>query len=219
MSNTTLGIDVSKLELSIALLKGNKAIKAKLKNDESGFKKLQHLLSKHKASDAKICMEATGHYGFAVADFFYNKGYTVYVINPFCIKAFGNTQLSRNKTDEADAVIIAQYIRQNEAILYRPPSKIIRKLRELDKCLESMKANRAQIKTRIADGDYLPKDVINCWKALIESFNKKIKDIEKKLKQLIDSDTTLKKHFQNLLTIPGINSTTAITILALVPDI
>ena len=38
MSNTTLGIDISKLELSVALLKDKKSIKAKFTNDNSGFK-------------------------------------------------------------------------------------------------------------------------------------------------------------------------------------
>lgn len=219
MSNINLGIDISKLELSVALLKDSKTIKTKVKNNKSGFKKLQDFLSRHKAKTAKICMEATGHYGFAVADFLYEKGYAVYVINPFCIKAFGNTQLSRNKTDEADAVIIGQYIKQNKAVLYRPAPKIIRKLRELDKCLSVMKANRAQLKTRIADNDHLPEEVVNSWKKLIQYFSEEIKDVEKKLKQLVDSNTTLKKHYENLQTIPGISSITAITILALVPDI
>ena len=80
MSSITLGIDVSKLELSVALLKEKKLMKAKFSNDNSGFKKLNQWLSKNKAKDAKICMEATGHYSVAVANFFYQKGYKTYVI-------------------------------------------------------------------------------------------------------------------------------------------
>ncbi len=219
MSNITLGIDVSKLELSVALLKDKKVIKSKFSNDKFGFKKLHQWLRKYNAIDIKLCMEATGHYCFAVANFLYHKGYETYVINPFCIKAFGHSQLSRNKTDEADAVVIAEYIAKNEARPYKPASKTICKMRNLDKCLEAMKANRSQVKTRLADTDHLPKEVITAWKDIVKSLDKQIKKIELDLQKLINSDSKLKQDYENLQTIPGISSTTAVTVLALVPDI
>jgi len=219
MSNTTLGIDISKLELSVALLKDKKSIKAKFTNDNSGFKKLYKWLCKNNAESIKVCMEATGHYCFGVSDFLYNKGYEVYVMNPFCIKSFANGQLSRNKTDEADAVMIADYINKNDARPYKPVSEIIRKIRGLDSCLDAMKAHRAQIKTRLADADYLPKEVVVEWESVVNHLDKGIKKIELNLQSLVKSDEELNQHYTNLQTIPGIGATTAITIIALVPDI
>ena len=219
MSNISLGIDVSKLELSVALLKDNKSIKLKFSNDIVGFKKLYKWLCANKATDIKMCMEATGHYSLGIADFLYQKKCDVYIINPFCIKSFANGKLSRNKTDEADAVIIAQYIKQTQAAPYKPAPKIIREIRELDKTLEAMKINRAQVKTRLADGSYLPQKIISIWKTTLEHLDLQIKNIETSLHDLISAKSELKQDYENLQTIPGISSTTAITILALVPDI
>ena len=210
MSNISLGIDVSKLELSVALLKGKKPIKRKFPNNKSGFKELHQWLQKNNTKDIKICIEATGHYSFGIANFLYHKGYNTYVINPFCIKSFGHSKLSRNKTDEADAVIIAEYIAKNEPRAYKPISKTICKIRELDKCLETLKLNRAQIKIRIIDTDHLPKEVVNAWEAVAESLDKQIKNIELELQTLINSNSKLNQDFENLKTIPGISSTTAI---------
>lgn len=219
MSNINLGIDISKLELSVALLIDKKPIKAKFANDDSGFKKLYKWLCKNKAKTIKVCMEATGHYCFSVADFLYNKGYKVYVVNPFCIKSFANSQLTRNKTDEADAVIIANYINKNDANPYKPASEITRKTRELNNCLDAMKVHRAQIKTRLSDSNYLPKEVISAWKSTIKHFDKQIKKIELNLQSLIKADKELKQDFVNLQTIDGVGATTATSIIALVPDI
>lgn len=219
MSNMTLGIDVSKLELSTALLKDKRPIKAKFSNNIAGFKKLHQWLNKNKASDIKICMEATGHYCFEVANFFYSKGYTVYVVNPFCIKAFADTKLSRNKTDEADAVIIAEYIKQNEVRAYKPASKMVLKIRALDKSLEEMKLHKARVKNQLSNAEYLPKEVTKIWKNTLKHLESQIKNIELLLHELINSDVKFKQDFKNLQTIPGISKTTAITILALVPNI
>lgn len=123
MSNISLGIDVSKLELSVALLKDNRSIKLKFSNDIVGFKKLYKWLCANKATDIKMCMEATGHYCFGIADF------------------------------------------------------------------------------------------------LFEHLDLQIKNIETSLHELISTKSKLKQDYENLQTIPGISSTTAITILALVPDI
>ena len=219
MSNISLGIDISKSDISVALLKEKRTFKSKFANDDSGFRKLNQWLQKIQAPDVKIAMEATGHYYVPLADFLHKKKYATYVINPFCIKSFANTRLSRNKTDEADAVIIAQYIKQNEARLYKPVSKIIRELRQLDKCLESIKADRAAAKTRLKEEKYLTRKVVKVWQNIIKELDNQIEVIEKEMLQLINSDKQLSQHYKNLQTIPGIGITTAITILALVPDI
>ena len=61
-------------------------------------------------------MEATGNYSNNIAEFLYNNGHEVHVVNPVCIKAFAKSKLIRTKTDAVDALVIAQYANITELI-------------------------------------------------------------------------------------------------------
>jgi len=54
-------------------------------------------------------MAATGTYWEELAEYLYQGGYTVSVVNPYQIKRYGDHLLNRNKTDKADASLIAEY--------------------------------------------------------------------------------------------------------------
>jgi transposase len=123
-------------------------------------------------------MEATGYYSVGAANFLHEQGYSVYIVNPFCIKSFASSKLSRNKTDEADAVLIAEYIKTNEARAYKPHSEMNNKLRAFDKSLESFKLLRAQAKNQLSNAYYLPKELVKYWKDTIRHFDKQIRKIE-----------------------------------------
>ena len=55
------------------------------------------------------------------------------------IHAFAKSKLSRNKTDEADAVIIAEYIAKMPARSYKPCDENNQELRYLYRCLDDLK--------------------------------------------------------------------------------
>ena len=54
-------------------------------------------------------MEATSIYGDALAEFLYEVGYQVSVVNPARIKGFAKSELLRTKTDSVDAALIARF--------------------------------------------------------------------------------------------------------------
>ena len=95
----TLGIDVSKDKLDVALFQADAYRLATFTNDKDGFRRLAKWLKKHKAKEIHVCLEATGRYGEAVAMFLHERDYTLSVVNPARIKAYANSQLQRNKTD------------------------------------------------------------------------------------------------------------------------
>jgi transposase len=140
-------------------------------------------------------------------------------VNPFCIKSFASSKLSRNKTDEADAALIAEYIKTNEARAHKPHSEMNNKLRAFDKSLESFKLLRAQAKNQLSNAYYLPKELVKYWKDTIRHFDKQIRKIELDMSALIASDKDLQEDYKNLQTIPGVSKTTAMTLVSLVPDI
>jgi len=75
-----------------------------------------------------VPLEATGRYGEAVAEWLYEQGHTVSIVNPACIKAFGQSKLSRNKTDKGYSQLIALYCQQNQPPAWSPSPPEVQQL-------------------------------------------------------------------------------------------
>src|SRR6266536_2803817 len=109
MSKKVLGVDVAKKKLDVLLMFDGRELRRKFDNTLRGFQLLQGWLGSLHIEQVHACLEATGTYGEAIAEFLYEKGHRVSVVNPFRIKAYANTDLQRNKTDTADARTIADF--------------------------------------------------------------------------------------------------------------
>jgi len=92
MTPIVLGIDISKKDFHVALLKENRATKTKkFTNNIQGFESLHQWLKQHSVSSLHACMEATSIYGEALAEFLYSAGFQVSIVNPARIKGFAKT--------------------------------------------------------------------------------------------------------------------------------
>src|ERR1700745_1612013 len=98
---TYIGIDVSKQTFHAFI--NRKA--RRFDNATSGFACLLELLP----PDAYCVMEATGNYGYALAEYLVSAGIRVAIVNPFQIKRFAQMILCRQKTDSADAKLITAF--------------------------------------------------------------------------------------------------------------
>src|ERR1700693_5695156 len=93
-----VGIDISKLKFDVCFLTASaKPTYAVFTNDKAGYEKFLSWLEKHQATDAHVCMESTGIYSLAPALLLQGQGFRVSIVNPFLIKAFGESELTRNK--------------------------------------------------------------------------------------------------------------------------
>src|SRR5579872_4880692 len=119
MIQAFLGIDIAKGKFDVALSIGDKFKTKAFNNTLKGFKDLLLWTQKY-AEDIHFCMESSGVYGKALATFLHEKALKVSVVNPFKIKAFGQCELSRNKTDEADAKLIARYCKAMRPAIWEP---------------------------------------------------------------------------------------------------
>lgn len=219
MSKPILGVDVSKLDLSISLLIDQKYYQTKIDNNQQGFKTLTKWMHKHKVTKIRACMEATGNYGKSFAEFLYNNNHEVSVVNPACINAFAKSKLSRHKTDKVDSMIIAEYASKNDLPLYSPKNKALQELQDLYRCSQNLKAQYTQTQNYLENKDHLSKAVCSSYNSLAEHIMKEIKNIELEIDKLLTNNTELKQKVDNMQTIPGIGRTTAVAILAESPDI
>ena len=117
-----IGLDVSKDTLDVCLLMAGKRHEKQFANDTAGqrqFLRWAHALSKEQA--CHFCLEATGPYSQSIGLFLVEREQKVSVVNPARIKYFGLAQNQGNKTDKADARLIAHYCRCKAHLLAASP--------------------------------------------------------------------------------------------------
>jgi transposase len=139
MYSITLGVDIAKKKFDVALLIENRYKHKHFTNDIDGFGAFIAWLSTFDLSvQPLICMEATGAYSLPLADFLAAQGYPVSVVNPAKIHAFAKSELSRAKTDKADAKLIARYALSMQPALWTPPPPEMRRLQALTRRVEHL---------------------------------------------------------------------------------
>lgn len=128
----TVGIDVSKATLDVAMLAhAQSPIRAQVANTDAG---MAAFVTQLRATTVTlVALEATGSYHARLVMALLDAGLPVTLINPAQIKAFRTTLKGRNKTDRADAVLIARFAQLHAAELVRlhPAAPRQARLREL----------------------------------------------------------------------------------------
>src|SRR5262249_13000712 len=114
-----IGIDVSKDTLDACFLPAEgKPCSQVFANDRSGHAALRAWPAASAAGVTRgFCLESTGAYGIALATALAEAGEHVSVVNPARVKYAGLMRGQGNKTDKADAKLIAEY-----ATRERPPA-------------------------------------------------------------------------------------------------
>ena len=213
-----LGIDVSKSTLDLVLIIERGSFHRKISNTSQGYQQLGKWLADHQAGKVHACLEATGQYGEAVAEYLFEYGHQVSVVNPARIKRYGESKLHRNKTDKADAALIAEFCQKEKPAPWQPLSPEIKHLRALVRRLEDQKANLQQEINRMKSGES------DCWvredlQSHINYLRDRIAATEKEIEDFIDQTPGLKSQQKLLTSIPGIGDLTAFTLLAEIGDV
>ena len=216
------GIDISKKTFDTALLIDESYKSDVFSNNTDGIKSFHDLIKSYK-QEVFFCMEATGIYCVALAKYLHKKGYQVVVINPIKTHAFAKLEMLRNKTDPADAQMIARYCKylcdnaQFEQNLFKPKSKYYERLQYLVTRLDQLNKMQTQENNRL--GASMDKIITKIIKSSLKSIPTQIKQVEDKIRECQKQDEQLDKQIKLLISIDGIGQKTAWAILAYVGDI
>lgn len=213
----TLGIDISKDSFHVELSINNKLRHRRFANRKEGFAELGTWLSKHKAPPVHACLEATGPYSEALALYLHEQGQTVSVVNPAQIKAFGQSELLRNKDDRPDAGLIRRFCEKQQPAAWTPPPPHWRELQALTRHLENLLETRQQQINRLEVTN--TKEVARSLRKLVTHLDAEIKRTEQQINDHIDRHPDLKQQCQLLESIPGIGKRTATRLLAEIENI
>ena len=213
----TLGVDISKDSFHVELSINNKLRHRRFANRKEGFAELAAWFVKHKASVVHACLEATGPYSEALALYLHEQGHTVSVINPAQIKAFGESELLRNKDDRPDAGLIRRFCEKQQPPAWTPPPPQLRQLQALTRHRENLLETRQQQINRLEVTN--TKDVAKSLRKLVTHLDVEIQRTEQQINDHVDRHPDLKQQCQLLESIPGIGKRTATKLLAEIEDI
>lgn len=215
-----IGIDAAKATFDIALPlpDGKYRTKAKLPNSAKGFNELLAWRAKH-APNAAVGMEATGIYHEALARTLVEAGVVVHVANPARVKAFGQAEGIRTKTDRSDAKLIARFFeaqRSEKLHPYVPPTPSEVKLRALVRRRDDLQEMLQMERNRLDVADISVQQGI---KDVIQTLEEQIKQVQKAIEDHIDNDPDLRQRHHLLTSIPGVGNTSSAQLLAMLGDL
>jgi len=208
-----LGIDVAKETFEASLLLPDRVAHGGFANTPAGFQKLDHWLKKRRVGPVHVCLEATGRYSEGVAEHLHAAGHTVSVINPARLKAFAQATLTRTKTDQTDAALLAQFCQRQQPAPWQPPAPEKRALRALVRRRESLLELRQQEANRLSSGEDDPL-VVRSLKAVVTFLNKQVAQVEAAILDQAASTPQLQRQIELVDSIPGIGLTTAAALVA-----
>lgn len=218
----SLGIDISKKDFHAAILRheDRKIIAEKsFPNTATGNKEHINWLVKHcgKAMAIHACLEATGTYGDSVVIHLHTHLSKVSLVNPRAIKNFGAMQLRRDKSDKADARLIAQYCNKEQPSAWHPPSEAQAQTKALARRLSQLKCDLIRENNRLeATNDKAAKADI---KDSIKALTKRITKLEKQLEELIQNNPENKQTLELITSINGIGKKSGTQIISELPEL
>ncbi len=207
-----IGIDVSKRSFDVAIEDGSGYKYFQFQNNQDGFKEL--LLEVASRGNCHVVMEASGPYYLRLATCLYDHGIDVSVVNPLVIRRFCQMRLTRAKTDKKDAQMIAMYGRTQQPQLWQPDAGYVLELRQMQAAVEVFNRNRTAMlrqKEAFCQNTAVSKDVMKSLDKTIAFLDKEIATLECKMEQLAKAHHH--SMFQNLKTIPGLGTKTAMQLI------
>jgi transposase len=212
INTTTAGIDTSKLKLDIAV--HGRTERWQVANSMSGWRKLATSLAE--VGVKRVGIEATGGYERGVVEHLRAADFTVLVLQPMQVKAFGRVHLRRAKNDALDAVLIAACASAIDQPRIAPDARLAELAGYLT-FLEQIEEDIARFKTRLEHID-APR-----LRGLVSSDIRRLKirrtaQIRTIAKHLREHDVFARR-LDLVLSIPGIGERTALALVIRMPEL
>jgi transposase len=211
MTTIYAGLDIAKLNLQLHLA----GRCHDLPHTAAGHRRLLKLLAAQPG--VQIVCEATGGYERAVVDALHQAGVPVSVLNPARVRHFARAQGQRAKTDRLDAAVLWAYGQAFHPKATPPPTAAQRQLTELVRrrvqLLEMLVSQRQQAQQLTLPG------LRRQAHSLIRRLAADLEQIQAQLQELRAQTAQLDQRVQRLEAITGVGTTTALGVLAEMPEL
>lgn len=200
-----IGVDISKLTFDAALCSGAKVIHAKFNNNQEGYIDFARWVKSVAEDRPHICMEATGRYGEGLAQFGFDLGWLVSVVNARKVKHFGQAMLQRHKTDKVDAQVLLLFCERMKPEIWRP--RVRKDLHENQAAIQLLKKSIVQVENFLSSG-VESLGVRETMLNQIDALRASLKILEDRANKLISEDPELRENHKILNSIIGFGDVT-----------
>jgi transposase len=211
------GIEVSAKELLVTLRRGEQTLPLEsFPNTPEGHRAVARHLAR-KGRVVRVCLESTGVYGLDLALWLQKRsGLEVMVANPRAVRHFAQALMERSKSDPLDARVLLEFAVRMPFQPWQPPSATALHLCALARRLEAITdlcvAERNRLHAASA-AQALPAAIRQDLRRSIAFHQRAVARLTRQALALIAGDPRLQERFQQLDSIPGIGSTSAIALL------
>jgi transposase len=163
-----------------------------------------------------VVMEATGYYHYLLAQFLYDQGMAVSVVNPLSVKRFVQMRLSKVKTDKSDAKAIAGYAKVNAVPLYDGKGEDQAESLQLLALMDVYLKQRTQVKNKLHGEKVLgipSRAVHSSLLRSLKSLDRELEGLQSRLLALVRK--TQQRQLTNLKSIPGLGDKTVALLIVL----
>lgn len=219
-----VGIDVSKLVLDAVLIikdENENGQHIQVSNDPKGLSELikwLKLFNDFDLSRSIFCMEHTGLYNYNLLSFLTQQECQIWLENPVQIKK--SLGIQRGKNDKIDAKRIAEFALRNldKAKLWKPMREVVTRIKHLtalrERLVESKKRLMVPVEEFMQCGDKTVARMLEkSMSHAIKGIEKDIELTESQIKEVIDTDSELKRLFRLMNSVVGIGFVSAVNIL------
>lgn len=213
-----VGIDVSKDTLDFSVVTGGQEVSNfRIENSSQTIKAALKNIKKLKgfAVDKTLfCLEQTGLYNNHVTTILHSVNANIWVEKAIQIKR--SSGLQRGKSDKVDAQRIAFFAFRNQdrVRLWQAPRTVIQQLKRLTGVRERLLIMVSQLKkpveeSRKFDSKAVYSIVKNSCTSSVKAIKADIKEVEKRISEVIKTDQSLKHLFELITSVDGIGNVIA----------
>lgn len=207
------GIDVSKNELVIGtVIRGEVE---RFLNGKEGHLQLIEWLS-GREGNPRVSLEATGGYELPVLHALYEAGITACRVHARHVHYFIRSEGQQAKTDPIDAYYLARYGAEKQPKVWIAPQPSDQQLRELLQRMNQLTELIAVEKNHLESATGVMIAHNHRVLALLESEHQ---SLQKRLLKHLEKAPQLKQLFERFVQVQGVGKITALTVLALLPEI
>ncbi|MCS3903553.1 transposase [Methylohalomonas lacus] len=205
-----VGIDISKTSFDAAWREAGQQQHRTLAYTAAGLAELLALTP----TASHYVMEATGAYHSRLAVWLYEAGRPLTVLNPLVVKRYAQMQLSRVKSDKADAELLCRYGEAHALTPWTPEPDEIVELQQAHGWLDDLVRARTQLLNRQEAAAHQPRPspfVADQMRTQLDQLQRQIADCEAHLGALVKK--SFSALYTRLLSIPSVGPRTAMELI------
>lgn len=212
-----IGIDIAKDFFDVAL-HGMPCSAQRFDNAPEGFTAFCEAFARE-LPEALIVLEATGGYETALLADLCGRRIAVHRVQPLTARHYMRSLRAFGKTDRIDALALARYgaERHDSLPLFVPCARVLEDLRDLHSRRRDLLAMRIAEQQRLKHPRY--RNLTQSVETMLNAIKAEISRIEEAMCALVEGSENLRARYKVLTAFPGIGGTTALCLLAEMPEL